>query len=369
MSRPVRRPDAGSRHGRVAAAARALLKTFMTLALVAASAWGVLALWYQLPHGLAAVTGGAWLALGAAASVALWRRPARRNAIRLALACVAAAALMAAWWQSIVPSHERDWADDVARLLEPVIDGDRVTLRNVRNFDWRDETRYTPRWETRHYDLGQLESADLILSYWMGPHIAHTLVSFGFADGRKLTFSLEIRKERHEAFSALGGFFRRFEEVLIAADERDIVRTRSNVRHEQVYLYRLHATPAQLRAVFLGYLQQAAQLRRAPAFYNTLTSNCTTVVFDLARRIAPGLPLDYRLLASGHFAQYAHDQGALAPGYPYAVLRQRGYINARALRADAGGDDSHAGFSRAIRAGVPGVPEREARPAAVPASP
>ncbi|HEX8604830.1 MAG TPA: DUF4105 domain-containing protein [Pseudoduganella sp.] len=346
--------------------ARTLFKTLATLAIVLSTAWGALALWYSLPHPAGAVAASAWFTLGILAVAALWRPPARRHGRRLAVACFVAVALMCAWWQSIVPSHGRDWADDVARLLESEVHGDQVTLRNVRNFDWQSETRYTPRWETRQYDLGRLESADLVLSYWMGPHIAHTLVSFGFADGRRLVFSVEIRKERHEAFSALGGFFRQFEEVLIAADERDIVRTRSNARHEQVYLYRLRATPAQLRAVFLAYLEKAAQLHDTPAFYNTLTSNCTTVIFDLARQIAPGLPLDYRLLASGHFAEYAYDQGALTPGYPYALLRQRGYINPRALANDAG---DRADFSRAIRLGVPGVPARELEQASMPVSP
>ncbi|GGY15922.1 DUF4105 domain-containing protein [Massilia dura] len=345
-------------HG-AATAARGAIKAVATLAAVLATAWGALALWYQLPRWPAAAAAGAWCVIGIAAAVAPWRKAGTAHGKGVALACAVAAMLMFAWWRSIVPSHERAWADDVARLLASEVDGDRVTLHNVRNFDWQSETRYTPRWETRQYDLGQLESADLILSYWMGPHIAHTLVSFGFADGRKLVFSLEIRKERHEAFSALGGFFRKFEEVLIAADEHDIVRTRSNARGEQVYLYRLRATHAQLRAVFLAYLRQAAQLHDEPTFYNTLTSNCTTVIFDLARQIAPGLPLDWRLLASGHFAEYAHDQGALTAGYTYAVLRQRGYINPRALKTDAG---DAAGFSRAIRVGIPGVPAGETQP-------
>ena len=352
------------RHPRTgAASASKPVAIFATLFLVAAAAWGGLALWYGLAHPPAAFAAGAWAGLGMLAVAGIWRKPAPPHGRRLAVACSVAALLMVAWWQSIVPSHGRDWADDVSRLLESEVHGDQVTLRNVRNFDWQSETRYTPRWETRQYDLGQLETADLVLSYWMGPHIAHTLVSFGFADGRRLVFSVEIRKERHEAFSALGCFFRQFEEVLIAADERDIVRTRSNARHEQVYLYRLRATPAQLRAVFLAYLEKATQLRDTPAFYNTLTSNCTTVIFDLARQIAPGLPLDYRLLASGHFAEYAYDQGVLTPGYPYAVLQQRGYINPRALANDAG---DRRDFSRAIRVGVPGVPEREVKGPAMP---
>jgi hypothetical protein len=156
----------------------------------------------------------------------------------------------------------------------------------------------------------------------MGPAIAHTLVSFGFDDGSHVVFSLEIRKERGESFSALGGFFRKFEETLVAADERDILRVRTNARGEDMYLYRLDIPRDKLRELFLGYVQRAQALDRAPRFYNTLTSNCTTVVFELARRLDPGLPLDWRLLLSGYFAEYAYDQHALQPGYTFAQLQR-----------------------------------------------
>ncbi|MFK3736979.1 DUF4105 domain-containing protein [Massilia sp. TN1-12] len=331
----------------------------MTLALAVLGAWGAGALWFQLlprPAALAAVP--CWILLALSAACAPWAWPGRRRTRALLAAFAGAALVLLAWWQSLAPSHDRVWADDVARLLEADVDGDRVVLRNVRNFDWVTETRYAPRWETRAYDLSRLVSGDLILSYWMGPHIAHTLVSFGFDDGRKLVFSLEIRKERQESFSAVGGFFREFEQVIIAADESDIVRTRSNVRKEDVYMYRLRATPAQLRTLFKAYLERAERLRRQPEFYNTLTSNCTTIVFDLARQIDPGLPLDIRLLLSGHVDEYAYDQHALTPGVPFAELRRRAYIDERARRADR--DDSRS-FSQAIRVGIPGVPAAETR--------
>ena len=337
---------------------RRIARVLLACAVVLLTAWGGAALWFQLGPGRAAFALGPWCLAGAAAAWTLLRGSHGR-AGRATLAVFAAAALvLCVWWQSIAPSHDRDWADDVARLLAPSVDGDRVTLRNVRNFDWRTETDYTPRWETRSYDLRGLKSADLILSYWMGPHIAHTLVSFGFDDGRRLVFSLEIRKERHEAFSAVGGFFRRFEQVIVAAEESDIVKTRTNARREQVYLYPVKITRPQLRSLFLAYLEQAQQLRRAPSFYNTLTSNCTTIIFHLARRIAPGLPLDYRLLLSGHFAEYAYDQGALASTLPYRQLQALGHIDARAQAAD--GADA-AAFSHAIRVGIPGAQAQESR--------
>ncbi|WP_141036752.1 Lnb N-terminal periplasmic domain-containing protein, partial [Listeria monocytogenes] len=219
------------------------------------------------------------------------------------------------------PRQDRVWADDVAQRLQVVeFDGSRVVLANVRHFTWRTDDDHDVHWERREYDLDQLRSADLVLSYWMGPMIAHTLVSFGFADGRQLVFSLAIRKERGESFSALGGFFRKFEMTLVAAEETDIVRVRSNVRGEDVYLYRLKGmTRDQLKDLFVSYLGEARKLDAAPAFYNTLTSNCTTIVYELAKQIAPGLPLDYRLLASGYFAEYARDLGVLTPGVDFAT--------------------------------------------------
>lgn len=320
------------------------------------AAWGSFALWFQLP-------GPVWIR---AVVILLWCLPALGTLAALAgwsglwrwapAAFVLSVALMFAWWGSIVPSHERIWADDVARMLESQVQGNQVVLNNVRNFGWRSETDYDVHWETRRYDLSQLVSADLLLSYWMGPAIAHTLVSFGFADGRRLVFSLEIRKEKGESFSALGGFFRRFETVIVAADESDIVRTRTNARGEDVYLYRLRLRPEQLRQVFLGYLERAGQLQAAPRFYNTLTSNCTTIVFELARRLSPSLPLDYRLLLSGYFAQYAYDHGGLVDGYSFDDLKAAGRITQRALAAQPDED-----YAKAIRRSVPGVSEAELR--------
>lgn len=333
-----------------------MLRLLLCLVLLITTAWGNLALWYQLDNyslTLRVLLMTSWSILGIAGVIMLAYRPLQR--IRKTLvAYLLLAAILFFWWQTITPSHQRDWADDVAYLLKSELSGNQVTLHNVRNFEWRSESDYTPNWETRHYNLEQLVSADLILSYWMGPHIAHTLVSFGFDNGQQLVFSLEIRKERHESFSAIGGFLRQFEQVIIAADERDIILTRSNARQEDVYLYPLALNPQQLRTLFLGYLTTAESLRTTPQFYNTLTSNCTTIVFDLARQIAPGIPLDYRLLLSGHFAEYAYEQGALIPGYSYSQLQTSGYINVRAQQAN---EDPN--FSRAIRTDIAAISKED----------
>lgn len=327
-----------------------LIAGVLALLIVASSGWAVLALWYRLPgptvlrYGVA----GLWIVAALACCVGLFLKgwPARALLGYLAMYLV-----LGVWWWTIQPAAERDWAPDVAHIVSGTQqDDNRITVKHVRNFQWRTPQDFDERWETRHYDLDQLRSVDLLVSYWMGPAIAHTLVSFGFDDGRYLTFSVEIRKERGEAFSTLGGFFKEYEVSIIAADERDIVRVRTNTRGEDVYLYRVQMPKPVMQDLFRAYLDEAHQLQREPRYYNTLTSNCTTLVYAMMKRIVPGLPFDYRLLLSGYLPEYVHSVGALAPGAPFAELKAKGHINAQALKTN-GADD----FSARIREGIPGT--------------
>jgi hypothetical protein len=333
---------------------RVLGRLLASLALVLSGLWAALALYHRLPLPEAGrlAAAAAWAVAVLAALALLWRG----RAARALPAYGVAFALLLGWWVRIAPSDTRDWADDVARHVEPSVDGTLVTLRNVRDFDWRSDTDYTVRWETRRYDLQRLRSVDLALSYWMGPAIAHTLVSFGFDDGQggteHVAFSVEIRKERHESYSSVAGFFKQFELALVAADERDVLRVRTNVRGEDVYLYRVDLPPAAMRSLFLSYMNQAAALAAHPRFYSTLTANCTTIVFGMAQRIVGGLPLDWRLLASGYLPEYLQSIGGLAAKGDLATLRAAGRITARAQAADA---DPR--FSQAIRRSIPGMQE------------
>jgi Domain of unknown function (DUF4105) len=324
--------------------------TFLaTLAVGSSAIWGAFALWYQAPGGQALKTLCVlfWAALSLALLLALWQG---RTALGLLAFAVAFGALLI-WWQRIAPSNDRIWADDVARMTTGTVDGDRVTLHDVRNFDWRSDTDYTQRWETRSYDLDRLNSVDMIMSYWAGPAIAHMLVSFGFDDGAHVVFSVEIRREKHESFSEIGGFFKEFELSIIAADERDVVRVRTNVRGEDDYLYRIHMPVSAMRSLFLGYVSEANDLVRTPRFYNTITVNCTTLVYHMMKRIVGYLPMDYRLLLSGYLPEYVYQVGGLDQHYSLSDLRALGRITDRAKKADH--SDS---FSADIRRGIPGGP-------------
>ena len=326
---------------------RALPIAVFVLVAIAFGAWGTLALYYRAPFpGPALAPCALWAAVMLGGLIGFFTR--RR---RLALAVMAGLAIaILAWWATLRPSGDRDWAPDVARAVRGAVSGDTLTLTDARNFDWRSESDFTPRWETRRYDLSGLVSVDLIADYWAGEAIAHTMVSFGFADGQYLIWSVELRRVRGRAWSALAGFFKEAELVTIAGDERDLIGLRTIVRGEDLRLYRLKATPAQAREALLAYVDEANDLAARPRWYNTATTNCTTAVFRIARIVEPGFPLDWRILLSGYFPDYAYDHGALDRSLPFAELRARASLSARAKAAGAEGS---AAFSQAIRAGLP----------------
>jgi Domain of unknown function (DUF4105) len=325
----------------------------LALLIAGVTVWAALAIYYS-------DLGGEPLRLGLAAAFALGTLgaflflPNRRRTL-VGFGVAFAAVLL--WWTSIEPSNEREWQTEVALLPYATQDGDLITLHNVRNFDYRTEQDYVPRYDDRTFDLRQLDAVDLIAVYWAGEAIAHIMVSFGFA-GEHIAFSIETRKEKGEVYSSIAGFFRRYELIYVVGDERDLIRVRSNYRRpqEQVYLYRTRARPENARRLFLEYVGKINQLKEQPEFYNTLTTNCTTDVWYLVRALTGQLPLDWRVLLSGHFPEYAYDLGSLDTSVPFAELKARSLINDQAHAADEDPD-----FSDRIREGLPRPPIRSDR--------
>jgi len=201
------------------------------------------------------------------------------------------------------------------------------------------------------FDLRELNEVDLFAVYWMGPAIAHVFLSFGFADGAHLAFSIETRREKGQSYSSVQGFFRQFTLYYAVGDERDIVRLRTNYRHappEQVYLYRLRGHLESGRELFREYLGQLNALRQHAEWYNTVVSNCTSSIWLLSRINPEHVPWSWKILLSGYLPGYLYEQGRLNTSVPFEELERRGLINAPAQAADQAAD-----FSQRIRAGVP----------------
>lgn len=190
-----------------------------------------------------------------------------RSFNKTVLAAIIVFALLQIWWNTLTPSNDKDWAVDIARIPYAEINADKLTMHNVRNFEYRSETDFTERWETRHYDLSKLQSVDLFLSYWGSPHIAHTIMSWGFENGEQLAVSIETRKDKTQEYSAIKGFFKQFTLAYVAADERDLIRLRTDYRKEDVYLYRFQNAPlSRARALLESYIKHMNHLKDKPAF-------------------------------------------------------------------------------------------------------
>lgn len=307
--------------------------------------WGMI--WFDGPFSSGgfgnALLATLWLAL----LVVAWRKFASKK--HRCIVCLLAWSVIVVPRSFVQPSNDRDWAPEFAKTGSSEIDGDVVTLKQVRNFDYTRDGEQTERWETRQVKLSNLRGMDLFHSTFGGDRIGHPLLSFDFGPDGRICLSVETRREKNEEFSVVGGLYKMFELQYIFATEEDCVRLRASVRDEPCYLYRIDMPAEDVRAFFLSALEVQNDLAQKPRFYHIIYSNCTTSLrnrlpadqrgeFDL-RMLVNGL-LDEYLYGHGHF----HDEGL-----PFPELRQKAYINPAAKEAH----DSPA-FSEKIRADRPG---------------
>ena len=328
---------------------RAVGRVLLGILCVVLGAWSAAALWFDGPASRP-LSG----ALGAALFLAMLVLP-QRSGRGVAAAGVLFAGLLT-WWLSIPPRSDRDWLPDVSMPATAAFEGSQVTIHNVRNFDYRSETDYTPHWETRTYDLDQVRGLDLFLSYWGSPTIAHTIMSWDFADGPSLAISIETRKEKGEEYSAVRGFFRQFELYYVVADERDVIRLRTDFRGEDVFLYRLAAPPELARELLVSYLKEIDQLAKTPEWYNAFTHNCTTTIRLHVMQVGVPQPFDWRILANGHIDEMLYERRSINTTRPFPEIRAASAISARAKAARGASD-----FSTRIRMGLPDRPPPPAR--------
>jgi len=313
---------------------------------MAMTLWAVGMLYFSplLPESARAIAGGGFAVLTILAFVFLPRRG------RTLLGFIAVFAILVGLFLRIPASNDRDWQTDVAMTPYATVNGDMITIHNVRNFDYRTETDFTPRWETRTYDLKKLAGADIIAVYWAGKAIAHIMVSFDFGGKDHLAVSIETRKEKGESYSTLAGFFRQYELYYVVADERDVIRVRTTYRQpqEDVYVYRTRAPLKNIRLIFLDYVKTMNELRVRPTYYNTLTTNCTTSIVFHTRMNPESPPMSWKVLLSGYVPDYLYELGKIDTTKPFAELEKLSHVNARAHAADK--DPT---FSQRIREGLP----------------
>ena len=315
--------------------------TVAWLAALVCVAWAFGALYFDFP------TAGALAAILFLIALLAAIMFVRGKLLKLAIV-LGAFAVVVSWWLTLKPSNDRPWQPDVAQTAWAEINGDEITIHNVRNCDYRTEIDFTPQWETRTVRLSQMTGVDVAINFWGSPWIAHPIVSFQFSDAPPLCFSIETRKTVGQQYSAVEGLYRRYTLIYVVADERDVIRLRSNYRREDVYLYHTLASQDQARQRFREYINTVNILHESPRWYNAVTSNCTTSI--RAQRAAElRTPWDWRILFNGRIDEMLYQDHAFATGgLPFAELKQRSLINERARAADKDPD-----FSQVIRKELP----------------
>jgi hypothetical protein len=317
-------------------------------------AWATLAIYYSnLPW--------AWLRLGLAvafAAFAIWALWLSRQR-RMSVAFIVLYLGVVAWWIAIPPSHDREWRPEVAVMPRAVIDGDRVRITGVRNFDYRTRNDFTVRYEEREVLLSHLTGVDFYVSYWSEGLVGHTFLSFIFDNAPPLSISIETRPEVGEGFNPIASLFKQFELIYVVGDERDIVGVRTNHRLETVYLYRLNASPDKARELLLVYLERINELADRPEFYHLLSNSCTINIIRYLNAAGRKGRFDIRHLFNGLIDSYLYHSGRVDTTLPFDELRRRSLINEAAQAAGDAPD-----FSQRIRASVPTIPHGSIPPRA-----
>jgi hypothetical protein len=253
-----------------------------------------------------------------------------------------------AWWISIRPTHDRPWRQEVKVMPQAIIDGDRVRIIGVRDFDYRNRNDFTVRYQEREVSISHLTSVDFFVSYFLIGPVAHTFVSFNFDNAPPVCISIETRPEVGRGFEPIPSLFKQFELVYVVGDERDLVRVRTNFRGEDVHLFHIRTTPDRARKLFRIYLDRINELFNRPEFYNLLTNSCTINIVRYLRMAGKMWRFDFRYILNGYVDSYLYSLGLLDTDLPYGELSSRSRINDAAQSADNSPD-----FSQRIRAAVP----------------
>lgn len=242
----------------------------------------------------------------------------------LALCCVAVVMIP---WSFLMPSNNRDWAPEFSKTGWVEIKGDAVTFYEYRNFDYQLDGSFTERWETKTVHLSNLKHVDYFQDNFGGKVMGHPMLSFDFGVDGKVCLSIETRREKGETFSPIGGMYKMYELQYIFGSEEDIVRVRTNIRKEKVYLYRMNFTPEKSQEIFLASVKTQNDLKNKPRFYHVFRANCTTSLRNQSSPKDQENLKDWRMLANGQLDAMIDEKGWIASdGLSFSDLRNQALI-------------------------------------------
>ncbi|WP_435005091.1 DUF4105 domain-containing protein [Tundrisphaera lichenicola] len=297
--------------------------------------WMIGAIYYDACGGAA---WGRWVvmvwAFAVIAMFAAWR-PLWQPAVAL----VGMELLFLAWWFRLKPSNDRDWDPSMAVLSRAVIDGDVVTIENVRNLEYRSIDDFTPQYETRTYHLSNINGVDVIFFDWGDGLRGHPAMVFDFGPDGRICMSIEARITKGQGYSVFRSLYRQQELMFVAADERDVILRRTKYSERQwAYLYRINSNLEELTSLFLDYVNTINQLHETPRWYHVLFTNCTTSFYKLP---STKVRWDWRVIANARLDRILYRDGRLDRTLPFRELRRLAYLNDIANAAPATGFGDH----------------------------
>lgn len=229
------------------------------------------------------------------------------------------------WWFRLQPSHDRDWESTVAVLPQMTVEGDLVTIHNLRNFQYRSLTDFDSRYETRTCHLSNLRRIDVIFFNWGIALMSHPVMVFDFGPDGRVCISIEVRFRKGQQFSILRSLYRQQELIFLVCDERDAILRRTKYGPKQVaHLYSLCRIGEDFREAFVDYLDAINRLYEKPEWYHGVWANCTTSFYRLPHT---RWWLEWRILANGRLDRALYRAGRLDRSVPFDELKRTAYLN------------------------------------------
>ena len=239
-----------------------------------------------------------------------------------------AAVFLAVYYQFTIPTNDGPWKAQHERLASARIEGDLVTIENLRRARYDSDGH--PRkidWTERSVSLSDLKDVWFGISVFATLGIAHTFLSFDFGDGDPIVISVEARQRPEQNYSPLAGALDLYHLIYVMADEQDIVGVRTHAWRDEVYFQPLSIPREQAQRLFRDMVARANSLIESAEFYNTFTANCTNSI--LRETDLPGWRryFDWRLLLPGFSDRVAYEYGVLDQRYSREELRTAAHLN------------------------------------------
>lgn len=321
-----------------------LLRNFVMCLLISLfHIWSLLALYFCFSTSFIVIKILSLLIYFALVVWIVWRSKSKMTSFFMSLVLFLVVAI---WFMSIKPKEDGIYPPHL-RLASVEFDGNLIKIDSIRNSTYRSEEDFDAHYYKETYDLDKIQGVDFFVNYWGIEKVAHTFVSFRFADGKFLPVSVETRPQVGKVYGMLKGFFKQYELIYIWSTEQDLVKSRTNYRLEDVYLYRLNFTPVEARELIVDMLKATNQIAKEQVFYNTAIHSCTNTIGDHVLNAVPSRPFSIwdRRMLTGDVDQRLYKNGWLEIyGKTFEELRKDAYINPRAQSTNSG-----INFSKRIR--------------------